>query len=485
MNKKKILKIFILFSVLFINTSFVYADGTSLCKSQSVAKIIQLINLFINIIRIAVPIILIFVISIKLASAIMNDKGIDSVKKGIVYNIVAAVLIFMIPSFVNIITRLTGTYESYQDCLKLSKNPVNDGGNGNNSNDKSGPVITSITFNGAFVTVNAKNDGGGVITGYFFSNTNTKPSLNDEHWVLKKTNRLEIAKMPGTYYVFVKNSSNKISASKKLTITFEDLYNTGAISRKYQAYTSTESELTHTLSEEELAEYNEFIANSVKSAGLFTSEGVATAGAAAIWYLYAKYNTQIPYNSNVSCASTRYNEYFGINPRIGSFIASPGSSRAKECKGTNNGLDCQSFVGWSIHNGGFKAENTAGSYKGDYVTYCKGSYCSNKAAAIEMYQSLEVGDIIYCNAHKMLVAGHFDGGLYVFESASPVGISKFTYDQLYKNGDAGAYTSAMKMAKYYSNPQNYACLQDSKGNIVPIPSAWESYSSLFRDNCKA
>ncbi len=494
MNKKGIKKLLVAFSLLFINTSFIYADG--ICSTQSIAKIVKLVSIIINIIRIAVPIILIFSLMIKLISSIMKDKGIEDLKKPMLYNIIDAVLIFLIPFFVNVVTKLTGTYEKYQECLKLASNteiiddphgddPEDDPhGDDPHDTDSKSPKITSLSNKGSFVTVSASSGNGGAIVGYFFSKTNSKPNINDEHWVDTNKGKLEIAKIPGTYYVFVKDKSNNISESKKMTITFEDLYNTGATSRKYSAYSANTSELTHTLNQSELNEYNEFIANSVKSAGLFTNEGVVTAGAAAIFYLYVKYNTQIPYNCNISCAGTRYNVYFGINPKLGNFIAQPGSAKAKECKGTNNGFDCQSYVGWSIHNGGFKAHNTAGSYHGDYATYCRGNSCS-KVAAFDMYKSLEPGDIIYSDAHKMLVAGHFDGGLYVFEAASPVGISKFTYEQLYSGGNPKAYTSAMRMRKYYSNPQNYACLQDGNGKIVPVPEAWKDKASLFRTDCKA
>ena len=47
------------------------------------------------------------------------------------------------------------------------------------------------------------------------------------------------------------------------------------------------------------------------------------------------------------------------------------------------------------------------------------------------------------------------------------------------------YYTINRMAGYYANQSNYACLQDYKGDMVSIPDAWKDKASLFRSNCKA
>lgn len=515
MNKKRLFNFIVITIVLFcLSINNAYADSNAyflaatLCQREDVARIISLIQLLIGIIRVVVPIILIISVMIKLTKAMTSPNEINKIKKSLIINIVAAVLIFLVPNFVDLITMMTGSYDEYQECLKLSKNPVKPTkptnpiiNGGNSSQEKTAPSISSITHNASYVIVNAKKGANGNIAGYYFSKTNKKPTGKEDTWVLKNTNKLEIAKLPGTYYVFVKDSKNNISKAKTLKITWEELYNggNGPISRKYKASSSNKSELTTPLSNmleakgDSFENFNDFIFWSVKSAGLFTSEGVATAGAAAIYYLYAKYNTQIPYNSNVDCAGTRYNVYFGARSEWGKFIATPNSDRAVYCKGTNLGLDCQSFVGWSIHNGGFKAENTAGSYRTPTNTYCKSGSCGSFAQAQKVYDEMEIGDILYSDAHKMLFVAHYDDnndgindGAYVFESSSPVGISKLSYKKLYAGGSVKGFTKVAQMRTYYSNSKNYACLQDKTGKVVVnVPDAWKDKASLFRSDCKA
>ena len=517
----------------------------SICSEPKILEIMRIVNIFINIIQIVVPILLIFTLIFKFIKATINDDqdNLQKVLKTVPSNLIAAVIIFLVPYLVSMVVKVSFPNDDYKNCLNvktveqlnkiyedrieklISKAEetlnINDYTNAINYlknikdedlrktyEDKlnvlkeqiyTAPTITSIINTGAFVVVNVKRGtNNAAITGYYFGKTDVIPDLSDSTWINKNDEKLEIAKMPGTYYVYVKDASNKISDPQTLTITFEDLYNNGPHSRLYKGSTSTASELTIELSKylaeknDSIDNFNDFIFQSVKSAGIFTKDGVATAAAASIYYLYAKYNIQVPYISNVSCATTRYLVEFGANPDWGKFIASPNSERATYCKGTNLGLDCQSFVGWAIHNGGFKAENTAGSYSGTYKTYCRGNNCNYKSEAYQMYDSLTIGDIIYSDAHKMLVIGHYDenndgknDGMYVFEQASPLGISKFSYEWLYSNGNTGAYKEAMLMEKYYSNRENYACLKGNNGQSVNIPNLWYEYSSYFRNNCVA
>ena len=198
---------------------------------------------------------------------------------------------------------------------------------------------------------------------------------------------------------------------------------------------------------------------------------------------------------NFYCFNQRYNTYFGANPDWGQpiGIASIDSHKRSEaqavgvstfCKGLYGGLDCQSFVGWSIHNAGFKAENTHGSYgNGSYEETKK-----YKESTYALYDSLEIGDIISNDGHAMLFLSHYDDnndgkkdGIYVYEAATRIGMRKWSYQELYNY----EYYTIHHMANYYNNHQSYACLKDYYGNTVNIPDAWKDKASLFRLDCKA
>ncbi len=93
----------------------------SICSEPSVLKIMRIVNIFISIIRIVVPILLIFVLVFKLISAVTsNDNDVlAKVKKTIPSNIIAAVIIFLIPSLISIIVKITFPNNDYINCIKI------------------------------------------------------------------------------------------------------------------------------------------------------------------------------------------------------------------------------------------------------------------------------------------------------------------------------------------------------------------------------
>lgn len=510
--------ILIILSIIFVesvNASSVLEINAGFCQREEIARILKLIKLFVNIIRAAVPIILIISAMLKFIDVVVK-KGdeFEKVKKTVVTNIVAAVLIFLIPTFVNIIAKITNTYNVLQTCFDLSGNPISTPGSGgspkNPANTEKLPTVTSVTQTGGYVVVNAKEGNGGKITGYYFSKTNSIPSLNDDKWILKSTNKLEIVKLPNKYYVYVKDSSNKISKPVTLKFTYTDLYNEGTKSRNSN-FPLIEGYIDSVLKSkgDSLSNLNDMIAWSVKSAGLFTNEGVATAGISAQSYLHAKYNIHISYISNIHCFNQRYNIYFGANPKFGQIITLNDIDKQAEengktiyprelarqqgikkyCMGLYGGLDCQSFFGWAVHNGGFKAENTHHSYVGNGKAkeLTCGTSCS-KAQMQSLLSQLVIGDEMINPAHVMLFLSFYDDnkdgindGVYVYEGTTPIGMGKYSWTALYSS----QYFTINKMEGYYNNSKNYACLQNSQGNIVSIPDAWKDKVSLFRNDCKA
>ncbi len=93
----------------------------SICSEPKVLEVMRIVNTVISIIRIVVPILLIFVLAFKLISAITNnDKdSLAKVKKTAIPNIVAAVIIFLIPTLINIVIEITIKDNEYKQCLQV------------------------------------------------------------------------------------------------------------------------------------------------------------------------------------------------------------------------------------------------------------------------------------------------------------------------------------------------------------------------------
>lgn len=91
----------------------------SICSEPKVLEIFRIINILISIIRIIVPIILIFSVLLKFMSVIKtgDEDSFSKVKKSVITNIVAAVIIFLIPSLVNIVVKISFSNSGYKNCL--------------------------------------------------------------------------------------------------------------------------------------------------------------------------------------------------------------------------------------------------------------------------------------------------------------------------------------------------------------------------------
>ena len=99
----------------------------SICSSPDILKIIRIIVLLINIIKVAVPIILIVFLMIKIMGAVskQNQEEIAKTIRSSIPNIIAAVLIFLVPTFVDIVARLSFPNSDYVKCISgISKEKI-------------------------------------------------------------------------------------------------------------------------------------------------------------------------------------------------------------------------------------------------------------------------------------------------------------------------------------------------------------------------
>ena len=93
----------------------------SICSEPKILEVMKYVNIFISIIRIVVPIILIFSASFKFISVIKtgDEDNLAKVKKTVVTNAIAAVIIFLIPNLVNIIVKISFSENDYKNCLNV------------------------------------------------------------------------------------------------------------------------------------------------------------------------------------------------------------------------------------------------------------------------------------------------------------------------------------------------------------------------------
>ena len=91
----------------------------SICNEPGTLNIIRIVVLLINIIKIVVPIILIVFLVIKIMSAVtkQNQDEIAKTIKSSIPNIIAAVLIFLVPTLVDIVARLSFPNSDYSKCI--------------------------------------------------------------------------------------------------------------------------------------------------------------------------------------------------------------------------------------------------------------------------------------------------------------------------------------------------------------------------------
>ena len=89
-----------------------------ICDNVDVLKIMRIINIIVTIIKISVPIILIISAMLDYMKAVKDNDELAKTSKLIVTKLVAAILVFLIPTFVNIIARVMNN-TSYLSCLPL------------------------------------------------------------------------------------------------------------------------------------------------------------------------------------------------------------------------------------------------------------------------------------------------------------------------------------------------------------------------------
>ena len=93
-----------------------------ICNTPKVMEIMNIVVKVIDIIKIVVPIILLFILIFKFikASTDGNDDAIAQIKKKAIPNVIAAALIFIIPTAINLIVTLAFPDSGFARCIKIT-----------------------------------------------------------------------------------------------------------------------------------------------------------------------------------------------------------------------------------------------------------------------------------------------------------------------------------------------------------------------------
>ena len=99
----------------------------SICQLPEVLKVFRLIKIIITILKIAVPIILIVSVMLDYLRAVKDNDELSKMSKLVVTKLVAALLVFFIPTFVSIIVNTLGSDNTYAACLvDANEEKIND-----------------------------------------------------------------------------------------------------------------------------------------------------------------------------------------------------------------------------------------------------------------------------------------------------------------------------------------------------------------------
>lgn len=254
------------------------------------------------------------------------------------------------------------------------------------TNDNTGPTISSISNDGIFVSIKTSKNGY-TISGYYFSYTNQRPSKSGGYLATSLDN-LEVARLPGTTYVWVEDTQGNISQAAKINIGTDVIKNSGSI-LKGQALSNYMSSKGGSIDD-----FNKLMARSVRAAGLYTKTGAATAGVVLATGLYQKYGITIPYWRGGKTSSIGAYGSWGIyrnNPTYDGYYY--------------YGMDCDGFVNWTYLNTGIVYNSIlANSYY-----YWNGLPVSKENG--------EVGDVMRTTGHVKIIVGKTDKGFIVAEEA--------------------------------------------------------------------
>ena len=100
----------------------------SICSQPNILEVMRIVNIIIMIIKIVIPIILILFMMLEFMRAISSNdsEALQKAKKNAISKMIAAALIFLMPTFVKLVVNIAAPNTDYVECLKIhSKDEIN------------------------------------------------------------------------------------------------------------------------------------------------------------------------------------------------------------------------------------------------------------------------------------------------------------------------------------------------------------------------
>lgn len=249
--------------------------------------------------------------------------------------------------------------------------------------------INNISQNGMLVTINATKINNN-ISGYYFSYINQKPDKNTGGYISTSNESVEVVRLPGTTYVWIEDIYGNVVGPKTITLSNDVLPITV---NKLKILEGTKLSTYLSNNNYSLEELNKLIARSVRAAGLYTKEAVATSALTLEGVLAQKFKIKLPYY------------WGGKSWRIGA-NGDWGKNSKKEANGTTYyyyGLDCTGLTTWAYVNAGYKIAS------GVYPDHDRKKIKFNK-------ENGEIGDILVSDDHVKLIVGKTNNAFITVEA---------------------------------------------------------------------
>ena len=189
----------------------------SICSNSSILKVLYLIKIVITCIQIVVPIMLIVLMMLDFSKGVKDGISPTEILQTCKYRIIEAIAIFAVPLLVNIIIKLSGNISNFSTCWNNAipenfNSEYAENNNDENKNESSqnieneSPLITSITKDGAIITINVqKNES--EIKGYYFSYNNKIPNKEKGGYLETNKTSIDVVRLIGTTYVWVEDTN--------------------------------------------------------------------------------------------------------------------------------------------------------------------------------------------------------------------------------------------------------------------------------------
>ena len=97
---------------------------TSTCSDSILIPFLSILKNFLNIIHIVVPLLLILSVTLTITK-LMQDPDDKKAPKKIINSVIAIVIIFFLPVFLDVVINLTGEDEKITNCLNINHSQNN------------------------------------------------------------------------------------------------------------------------------------------------------------------------------------------------------------------------------------------------------------------------------------------------------------------------------------------------------------------------